>query len=144
MEPRVSLITLGVADLDRAKAFYSEVLGWKSFGPETGIVFYNLNGVILSLYPHNDLAKDIGCEAGPPPQGYTGMALAHNLPSEAAVDALLAKIKAGGGRILKPAAKTFWGGYAGYFADPDGHPWEAAHNPHWSLAPDGRIVPPEA
>ena len=105
----------------------------------------------MSLYEHKNLVADIS--AGPqegdprqgnpevePPSGYHGMALAHNLRSPAEVDALLAEVRAGGGTIVKPAVKAFWGGYSGYFSDPDGHVWEVAHNPFWPIADDGRLA----
>jgi catechol 2,3-dioxygenase-like lactoylglutathione lyase family enzyme len=138
MEQRLSLITLGVADLPRAVAFYERVLGWKAASKQTGVAFFDLNGVVFSLYPHDDLAKDMG--AAPGALGaYPGGALAHNVGSQAEVDALFAHLKKNGATIVKEPEKAFWGGYSGYFADPDGHRWEVAYNPYWTIREDGRI-----
>lgn len=141
MEPRLTLITLGVADLDRARAFY-RALGFPlSSGSQERVAFFRLNGLVLSLYPFADLAGDMGR----PPAHTDGaqMALAYNTRSEAEVDAVLAEFTAAGGLLIRPAQTAFWGGYAGYAADPDGHVWEVAFNPHWRLDAEGRAVLPE-
>ena len=151
MEQRISIITLGVADLARARRFYEQVLGWKPFEATAEILFFDIQGMAFSLYEHKNLIADIsaGAEEGDPrrgnpeveaPAGYHGMTLAHNLRSPDEVDALLQEVRAGGGTILKPAVKAFWGGYSGYFSDPDGHVWEVAHNPFWPLDADGRPI----
>lgn len=137
MEQRVSVITLGVADLARSRAFYERGMGWTVGDSAEQIVFFQLNGMMLALYPRDALAEDAGVPAAG--NGFAGIALAHNVGSPAAVDEVLAQAERAGGRIVKPAAKAFWGGYSGYFADPDGHLWEVAYNPFWTLDPDGTI-----
>ena len=137
MQPRISLITLAVTDLERAKSFYEETLGWPSAPSPPGIVFFDLNGLILSLYPHADLVQDYGGEECP--ANSSGFTLAHNVGSATEVDALFARLRSHGATILKPPQKAFWGGYSGYFQDPDGHRWEIAHNPFWTIMSDGRI-----
>ncbi|MBE7417019.1 MAG: VOC family protein [Ideonella sp.] len=140
MEPRVSLITLGVADLARAVAFYESVLGWKVAAHPPGVAFFDLGGLVFALYPHADLAHDMGLAEPARGGGYEGFALAHNLRSEHEVDALFAHLQRQGATIVKPPQKAQWGGYSGYFADPDGHRWEVAHNPFWTVGADGRIA----
>lgn len=140
MEPRVSLVTLGVADLDRAVAFYENVLGWTVAQHPPGVAFFDLGGLILALFPHADLAQDMQLAQPIVGGGYEGFTLAHNLRSIAEVDALFAQLKRRGATIVKPPHKTDWGGYSGYFADPDGHKWEVAHNPFWTVRADGRIT----
>ena len=136
MEQRVSLVTLGVADLSRARAFY-EALGWESpNAPDSDVVFFQAGGMILALWGRAELAEDSGVQDT---EGYGGITLAHNVRSPAEVDAVLAEAEAARGVIKRPGAPTFWGGYSGVFADPDGHPWEVAHNPGWTLAEDGSI-----
>lgn len=138
MEQRMSLITLGVADLPRAVAFYEDALGWKPEPGPPGVVFFDLNGVVFALWPHDDLAKDMGVAADSVP-AYRGYVLAHNVRSEAEVDAIFTQLETKGARIVKQPQKTFWGGYSGYFSDPDGHTWEIAHNPFWTIRKDGRV-----
>lgn len=140
MEARVSLVTLGVADLARAMAFYQQVLGWKAAASPPGITFFDLGGLVLALYPHSELAKDM--RLAPPIGGgaYEGFALAHNLRSRQEVDDLFAHLKRHGATIVKPPQQAEWGGYSGYFTDPDGHKWEVAHNPFWTVRADGRIT----
>lgn len=141
MEPRISLVTLGVAEVGRARRFY-EGLGWKaSSASSDGIAFFQLGGVALGLYGRSALAEDAklldtGGEFG-------GIALAHNVRTRVEVDEVLALAAKVGGRILKPAESAFWGGYSGYFADPDGHPWEVAWNPHFAIQEDGTLRLPE-
>ena len=136
MEQRVSLITLGVRDLARARAFY-EALGWKTrAGPDDDVVFFQAGGSIVALWGRAELAADSGvvdtC-------GWGGVTLAHNVRSPAEVDSVLAEAEAAGATIPRHGAETFWGGYSGIFVDPDGHPWEVAHNPHWTVADDGSV-----
>jgi predicted lactoylglutathione lyase len=136
MEQRLSLVTLGVADLGRARAFY-EALGWKSgAAPADDVVFFQCGGMIVALWGRDQLAEDSGVsDSG----GWGGVTLAHNVRSPAEVDAVIAEAGAAGGTIARPGAETLWGGYSGVFIDPDGHPWEVAHNPHWTLAEDGSV-----
>ncbi len=136
MEQRVSLVTLGVGDLERSRRFY-EALGWRS-GSEPGsdVVFFQAGGTILALWSRAALAEDSAVgDAG----GWGGVALAYNTRSQEEVDTVLREAEAAGATISRSAGATFWGGYAGVFLDPDGHPWEVAHNPHWTLAADGSV-----
>jgi uncharacterized protein len=136
MEQRVSLITFGVRDLARARAFY-EALGWRTnASPEDDVVFFQAGGMIVALWGREQLAKDTGVEDG---GGWGGITPAYNARSPAEVDAVLTEVEAAGGSILRPGAETFWGGYSGAFADPEGHAWEVAHNPHWTVAEDGSV-----
>jgi uncharacterized protein len=137
MEQRMSLITLGVADLPRAVEFYERVVGWKPESSPPGVVFFDLNGVVFALWPHEEFAKDMGvtCETVP---AYRGYALAHNARSEHEVDGIFARLRESGANIVKQPHKTFWGGYSGYISDPDGHIGEFAHNPFWPIRQDGR------
>ena len=138
---RVSLITLGVGDLGKAAAFY-EKLGWtRSSASQEGIVFIKLKGLVLALFPRTELAKDAGVEDTAP--GFSGVTLAHNLESPEAVDEAFALALAAGAKAVKPPEKVFWGGYSGYFADPDGHLWELAHNPFSPLDEDGHMILPD-
>jgi uncharacterized protein len=137
MQPRLSLITLGVADMLRARAFY-EALGFQaSSESRPTVTFFDTGGVILGLYGRTELAADANVLNGAP--GFSGVALAHNVGSDAEVDAVISHAVACGGRLVKAAHKVFWGGYSGYFADPDGHLWEVAHNPFWPLDAEGRV-----
>lgn len=138
MEQRISLITLGVADLQRATAFYENVVGWKAEASPPGVTFFNLHGFIFALWHRDELAKDMG-KTDASVSSYRGYALAYNTRSEAEVDEIFARLKQYGATILKPPQKTSWGGYSGYFADPDEHAWEIAHNPFWTIGADGRI-----
>ncbi|GHH23349.1 VOC family protein [Streptomyces lanatus] len=143
MEQRITLITLGVSDLARSKAFY-EALGWR--GQEVAeTVFFQAGGLGLVLWGREKLARDVGLEPGPPPTagGFGGIALAHNVRSEAEVDALLAAAEGAGGTITKPAAVNEIGFYSSAFTDPDGHAWEIAHNPGFPLAEDGTVTLPD-
>ena len=135
MEQRISLITLGVADLDRAMAFYG-ALGWQGSSPDGEVAFYQAGGMVFALWDRALLAADSGVTDG---AGYGGITLAHNVRSPAEVDAVLAEAEAAGATIARPGAPTFWDGYSGVFLDPDGHPWEVAHNPRWSIADDGSV-----
>jgi uncharacterized protein len=136
LEPRVTIITLGVADVAAARAFY-ERLGFKaSSASQATICFMQLGGLVLSLYSRASLAED--AHVPDTPAGFSGVTLAHNCRTEASVDAVLAHAVSCGGTLKKPAQKVFWGGYSGYFADPDGHLWEVAHNPFLPLDAEGR------
>ena len=142
MDPRLTLITLGVHDLDRAIAFYRDVVGWTPASVVDGdVAFFDLGGVILALWRHRDLAADSGLTADGL-GAYHGFALAHNLRSPAEVDAVFARLHERGAAIAKWPVATDWGGYSGYFVDPDGHRWEIAHNPFWPIRDDGRIAFP--
>ena len=136
MEQRLSLVTLGVRDLARTRAFY-EALGWKTnAAPDDDVVFFQAGRMVFALWGRTQLAEDSGVEdAG----GWGGVTLAHNVRSPAEVDAVLAEAEAAGATIPRRPAETFWGGYSGVFVDPDGHPWEVAHNPHWMLSEDGSV-----
>jgi len=141
MEQRVSLITLGVADLERSREFY-ERLGWRrSMAKAEGIVFFQAGGMALALFPRTELAKDANIAAEG--QGFGGISLAYNSRSREEVDAVLAEAAAAGARIVKPAQEASWGGYSGYFADPDRFLWEVAWNPHFPMTEDGSIRIPE-
>jgi catechol 2,3-dioxygenase-like lactoylglutathione lyase family enzyme len=135
MEPRLTLITLGVRDVARARAFY-ETLGFKAGkASQESVTFLDAGGVVLALWGRAALAEDARVSDSTP--GFSGVALPHNARSEAEVDKAINQAVAAGGRLVKPADKTFWGGYAGYFADPDGHLWEVAYNPYFKLGTDG-------
>lgn len=141
MEPRINIVTLGVDDLPRALRFYRDGLSWPLSSAGGGdIAFFRTGGVVLALYPRAQLAADARLPVGG--AGFGGITLAHNVASREEVDRVLAEVTAAGGRILKPAEEAEWGGYSGYFADPDGYPWEVAWNPYFPLAPDGSIQLP--
>lgn len=138
---RVTLITLGVADLDRSRAFYA-ALGWTPTADEGEVVFYQINGLVLGLFGLGPLAKDQG---RPDVSLGTGaMTLAQNFETEAEVDAAYAAAIAVGATALKAPEQVFWGGYSGYYADPDGHVWELAQNPFWPLNADGSLTLPDS
>jgi catechol 2,3-dioxygenase-like lactoylglutathione lyase family enzyme len=127
MEPRVSIICLGVSDLERSLRFYRDGLGLPTTRrAEDGIVFFQTQGTCLELYPYDELAKDVGPEFDVPRSKFPGITIAHNVRTKAEVDEVMAQAEAAGGRIEKPAADTSWGGYSGYFSDPDGYLWEVA------------------
>lgn len=136
MDQRLSLVTLGVADLPRARAFY-ETLGWTGTSPDDDVMFFQAGGMVVALWSREKLAADSGITADP--GGWGGVTLAHNVGSPEEVDAVIAQAEAAGAQIPRHGAKTFWGGYSGLFMDPDGHPWEVAHNPHWTIHPDGSV-----
>ncbi len=136
MDQRVSLITLGVADLDRARRFY-EALGWRRGNKDEGVVFFQIPGAVFALWSRAALAGD--ARVADTGAAFGGMTLAYNARSREEVDAVLAEAEVAGATILKPAEDVFWGGYSGYFADPDGHPWEVAWNPGWTLDAEGRV-----
>ncbi|MBA3350518.1 MAG: VOC family protein [Actinobacteria bacterium] len=140
MEQRLSLITLGVNDVSRAQAFY-EALGWHADGgvddESDHVVFFQTGGLIVALWDRAKLARDSGVEDT---GGWGGVTLAYNVRSPAKVDAVLAEARQAGADIPRFGAPTFWGGYSGIFIDLDGHPWEVAHNPGWTLHEDGRTT----
>jgi uncharacterized protein len=141
MDQRVSLITLGVDDISRARLFY-EAMGW--FGQEVEqTVFLQAGGLGLVLWGREQLAADAGAEASERNAGFDGVALAHNVRVPEEVDDILAAAERAGGRITRAARRTSYGGYAGYFTDPDGHLWEVAHNPGFRLAEDGSLTLPD-
>jgi hypothetical protein len=136
MEQRVSVITLGVRDLGRARAFY-ESLGWETgAAAEDDVVFFEAGGMIVALWDRARLAEDSAVEDAP---GWGGVTLAYNTRSPGEVDAVIDEARAAGGTIGREPGTTFWGGYSGVFIDPDGHPWEVAHNPGWILDDQGRV-----
>jgi predicted lactoylglutathione lyase len=135
MDQRLSLVTLGVADTGRARSFY-EALGWSGETPDGDVVFFQAGGMIVALWGRDHLIADSSvADSG----GWGGVTLAYNAGSPTEVDSILAEAEAAGATIGRPAAPTAWGGYSGVFIDPDGHPWEVAHNPGWRLADDGSI-----
>jgi uncharacterized protein len=140
MDQRLTLVTLGVRNLRQARIFY-EALGWITrAGPDDDVVFFQSGGMIVALWDRARLAEDSGVEDG---GGWGGVTLAHNVGSPEEVDRVIAEAEAAGAAIPRHGAETFWGGYSGVFVDPDGHPWEVAHNPHWDLREDGSIILPE-
>ncbi len=141
MEQRLSLVTLGVSDLDRSRVFY-ERLGWeRAMRTAEGVVFFQLGGMALSLYPADDLAAD-AC-VPPDGSGFPRFALAYNARSRDEVDRVLAEAETAGAAMARTARDAFWGGYSGYFADPDGFLWEVAWNPGFPIAADGSIRLPD-
>ncbi len=133
MNPRISMITLAVRDMAESVRFYEQGLGLPRMNSDPNVAFFRLNGSWLGLYGREALAEDVGVPAAG--NGFSGFTLAHNLESEDAVDALMTQALEAGARLVKPAQKVFWGGYSGYFSDPDGHLWEVAHNPHLWIGP---------
>ena len=136
MDQRLSLITLGVSDLARARAFY-EALGWKTnAGPDDDVAFFQANCMVVALWSRESLAEDSVAEDS---GGWGGITLAYNTRSPAEVDAVIEEVRAAGGAVMREPGKTFWGGYSAVFCDPDGHPWEVAHNPRWEIGEDGAV-----
>jgi uncharacterized protein len=139
VDQRVSLITLGVGDLARARAFY-EGLGWTTRAdPGDDVVFFQAGGMIVALWGRARLAEDSAVEDG---GGWGGVTLAYNTRSPEEVDAVIEQARAAGATIGREPAETFWGGYSGLFIDPEGHPWEVAHNPRWTVNEDGTVSLP--
>jgi hypothetical protein len=140
MEQRVSLATLGVRDLARARAFY-EAVGWTTRAkPDDDVVFFQTGGMVIALWDRARLAEDSGVEdAG----GWGGVTFAHNVRSPAEVDAVVEEARRAGADIVREPDETFWGGYSAAFTDPDGHAWEVAHNPRWRIRDDGSVELPE-
>jgi predicted lactoylglutathione lyase len=136
MKQRLNVITLGVTDLERARRFY-EALGWKTGAdPGDDVVFFQAGEMVVALWDRARLAEDSTVEDAP---GWGGVTLAVNLGSRADVDAVTEEARAAGAQIGREPAETFWGGYSAVFIDPDGHPWEVAHNPHWTVTADGGV-----
>jgi len=135
VQQRVSLVTLGVSDVQRARAFY-EALGWTVGDAPGDVVFFQAGSMIVALWGRDQLAADSAVEDG---GGWGGVTLAHNVGSREEVDAIVEEARSAGATIGREPAETFWGGYSGLFLDPDGHPWEVAWNPGWSLAEDGSV-----
>ncbi len=136
MEQRLSLITLGVADLARARGFY-EALGWQAGSALDDVVFFQSGSMIVALWGRDELAEDTVVTD---PGGWGGITLAHNVRTAEEVDKVLREAEAAGATVLRAGAETEWGGYSGVFADPDGHPWEVAHNPGWTITDDGATL----
>lgn len=134
MEQRISLLTLGCRDIAGQAAFY-DAMGWARVPNDEGIIVFDLLSQTLGLYPLQDLVKDIGVDMGT--LGHGAMTFGYNTRSRAEVDDTIARVEQAGGKVLKPAQEVFWGGYHGYFADPEGHIWEVAHNPFAPLNADG-------
>ena len=140
MEARVSFVTLGVNDVGRSRKFY-EALGFRaSSASEPDVTFFDAGGVVLAVFGREALAEDATVPGSKP--GFSGVVLAHNVNSPAEVDQVLGQAIAAGAKLLKPGQKAFWGGYSGYFADPDDHLWEVAYNPFMPLASNGRVTLP--
>jgi len=136
MDQRVSVITLGVHDLGRARAFY-EALGWTTGAqPGDDVAFFQAGALVFALWGREQLAGDSGVQNAP---GWGGVTLAHNVGSPAEVDAVIDEVRRAGGTVTREPGETFWGGYSGAFTDTEGHPWEVAHNPHWMLRDDGGV-----
>ena len=131
------MITLGVADISRSRKFY-EGLGWTA-SPKSmdDLILFDMGGLLVSLYPRTELAEDVGVPAEG--NGFSGMTLSHNTFSKAEVDQVMGQVEALGGKVVKPAQEVFWGGYSGYFSDPDGHLVEVAHNPFWPMSEAGDV-----
>ena len=142
MDQRFSLLTFGVADIARSRAFYTDGLGWKEHHHSNeNVVFYQMNGVVFGLYSNKALAED--AKVKDDGEGFRGVAVAYNARDREEVDAVMAKVVEAGGRLVKPAEEVFWGGYSGYVADPDGHLIEVAHNPFWEIDEAGNLLLPE-
>ena len=140
MEQRISLITLGVADLRRAMDFYAG-LGWNGYTPDDDVAFFQAGDMVFALWGRGKLAEDSAVDDG---GGWGGITLAYNCRSREEVDAVLAEAEAAGARIGRPGGETFYGGYSGIFVDPDGHPWEVAHNPSWEITESGGVRLPRS
>ena len=140
MEQRLSLVTLGISDLDRARKFY-EALGWKTGAQEADdVIFFQVGGMVVSLWGRAKLAEDSAVtDSG----GWGGVALAYNTRSPDEVDTVIEEARAAGATIGREPGETFYGGYSGIFIDPDGHPWEVAHNPRWTITDDGETILPD-
>ncbi len=141
MRQKMSLITLGVSDMARAVSFYESGLGWKRSPASTkNLIVYSVGGIGVALYPRKMLAEDATVDVEG--SGFSGVTLSHNTKNEAEVDAVLAEAVKAGATLVKPAQKVFWGGYSGYFKDPDGHLIEVAYNPFWKIDADGNVLLP--
>ncbi len=143
MEPRLSLLTLGVTDFDRALRFYRDGLGFPVSSASQGdVAFFRTGGIVLAIYPREKLAEDATVPDDGKVGAFSGIAVAHNVREKPEVAKILALAAASGGKIIKPAQDVFWGGHSGYFADPDGHLWEVAWNPGFPIAADGSLTLP--
>jgi len=139
MHPSISAITLGVNDFSQSLLFYKKGLGWQTKATrKDDVAFFKLNGVVLALYDKKALAKDAGVNYRG--NGFPGITLAHNARSEKEVNEIFKKLARLRARVVKKPQKTSWGGYGGYFADPDGYLWEVVYNPHWKMDPKGSII----
>jgi len=138
VEQRISVVTLGVSDLERSRRFYEDGLSWKRGNTDKDIVFFQINGAVVALYPRDQLAAD--AQVPSEGSGFRGVTLAYCTRTRGEVDAVLEEAERAGARILKPGQDVFWGGYSGYFADPDGHLWEVAWNPGWTLSEQGDVA----
>ena len=144
MEPRISLITLGVRDLERMRRFYQDGLGWSMSSASTPeVAFFHTTGAVLALWVRDLLAADANIQDPGSGDGFAGIALAHNVPSKEQVDEVLATAERAGATILKRGQDAVWGGYTGYFADPEGYPWEVAWNPFFPFNADGSVRLPD-
>lgn len=140
MDQRLSLITLGISDLDRARSFY-EALGWKTgAAPDDDVAFFQVGGMVVALWNRAKLAEDSAVKEG---SGWGGITLAYNTRSPQEVDDVIEEARAAGATIGREPAETFWGGYSAVFVDPDGYPWEVAHNPNWTIEDDGSVTLPK-
>ena len=140
MEPRISIITLGVSDLEKSYEFYTSLGFPTSRKPDSGIIFFKTGGVCLALYPFDELAKDVSPDLKPSRPDFSGITLAHNTKEKSEVDAILQLVEKSGGKVEKTAQDVFWGGYSGYFSDPDGYLWEVAYADSWEFNEDGSLV----
>ncbi len=141
MQPRINIVTLGVHNFERALKFYRDGLGWTpSSASQDDVAFFQLGGLVLALYPRDKLAEDALVD--PQGSGFSGLTLAYNTKSEAEVDEVLQTVVSLGATLVKPAQKVFWGGYSGYFADPEGHLWEVAWNPFFAFDEANHLVLP--
>ncbi len=138
MNPRISMITLGVSDLEKSIKFYKEGLGFPRMASPPEIAFFTLNGSWLGLYNRESLAED--ATVSPEGSGFNGFTLSHNVASESNVDQIIGQAVSVGATLVKQPQKVFWGGYSGYFKDPDGYLWEVAHNPHFWVGPEDENV----
>ena len=143
MEPRLSLITLGVGDFDRSLRFYRDGLGFPVSSASQGdVAFFKTGSIVLAIYPRDKLAEDATVADDGKPGAYSGVVIAHNVREKHQVAEVLKLAQSAGGRVIKPAQDVFWGGHSGYFADPDGHLWEVAWNPGFPIGPDGSLILP--
>jgi catechol 2,3-dioxygenase-like lactoylglutathione lyase family enzyme len=136
MEPRISMITLGVSDLETSVKFYERGLGFPKMDSPPGTAFFTLSGKWLGLYPRDLLAEDATVPSSG--DGFSGVTLSHNVTSETEVEAVIGQAVEAGAKLVKPPQKVSWGGFSGYFEDPDGHLWEVAHNPHFWIGPESQ------
>lgn len=141
MEPKISIITLGVSDIKRAFDFYHSGLGFETdAAPTDAIAFFKTKGTVLAIYPIDKLSEDITPDLPKQKSVFSGVTLAHNVANKSDVDAILQQAERAGGTIVKQAQDTFWGGYSGYFADPDGHYWEVAYSDHMQFDENGHLI----